>query len=97
MGVEEGDPPTNFGQKFGFVANKEVNTIICVLCSRGVPVDIVQSHCMKHHLGRVTISKLEQAKTISAQSNSGFMASTSNKYTQPPGQKPVDGLQTVVS
>ena len=58
-------------------------------------MDMVRSHCTKHHRGRVPISKLEQAETISAQSNGGFMSSTSNKYIQPAGQKPVDGLQVL--
>ena len=37
--------------KFGFAANKEVNAIICILYRRGVPVDMVQSHCMNLQVG----------------------------------------------
>ena len=77
----------------GFAVNVEANAIVCISCSRGVPVDMVRSHCKKHHPGRDLMSRSEAEKL--AELNGGLRASTSERYTQPPGQKPLHGLEVL--
>jgi hypothetical protein len=80
---------------FGFAVNVEVDAIICVLCRRGIPLDMVRSHCRKYHPGREAPSLLQQKEAVDAQPNSGFRLSGTKKYSQAAGQKPVDGLEVL--
>lgn len=56
---------------------------------------MIRSHCKAHHRGRDAPSPSEQKQINETQPNNGLRSSTSNKYTQPPGQKPVDGLEVL--
>lgn len=58
-------------------------------------MDMVRSHCRSHHPGREAISKSLQEQLTHTWSLGGFRLSTSDKYTQVAGQKPVDGLKVL--
>lgn len=77
--------------KFGFGVNNEIAALICISCKKGVPADMARSHLKKHHHGRDLPSVPEQNEI----SQGDLKTSTSPKYTQPPGQKPVDGLEVL--
>jgi hypothetical protein len=81
--------------EFGFALNVEVTAAICVSCSKGVPLDMIRSHCRGHHPGRDAPSPTRQKEITDDQSNHGLRSSSSDKYIQPAGQKPVDGLEVL--
>ena len=56
---------------------------------------MVRSHCKIHHPKREAPSPLKQNESLQALMGRGLKSSTSQKYTQPPGQKPVDGLEVL--
>jgi hypothetical protein len=82
--------------KSGFAANLDVNAIICLSCSKGVPVDMVVSHLRSYHPGRDPISTLQKQEIANLNlPNGGLRSSRSEKYIQAACQKPVDGLEVL--
>jgi hypothetical protein len=81
--------------EFGYAVNDEIKALICIACKKGVPADMVRSHCKTYHPGREVPSVSKQREISQALSDTGIKSSTSLKYTQAPGQKPVDGLQVL--
>lgn len=69
--------------------------MICVSCHKGVPIDSLRSHVRVHHKGRRAPSALEQIQLKDALSKDDIRSSQSDRYTQPAGQKPVDGLEVL--
>ena len=80
---------------FGYAVNNDINALICVSCKKGVPADMVRSHCKIYHDKREAPSVAMQKEISQNPSPTGLKTSTSPKYTQPPGQKPVDGLEVL--
>jgi len=56
---------------------------------------MLRSHGKIHHRGRRVLSEREQKEIKVAQSSGGFRTSKSEKYSQPPGGKPVDGIEVL--
>ena len=79
---------------FGYALNEELKVVICTGCHRGVPTDMLKSHSKTHHPGRSLISpEGEEAAVLAFLLSAGYRTSKAEKYHQPPGQKPVDGLE----
>jgi hypothetical protein len=81
--------------KFGFAINVDVNAVICISCSKGVPIDMIRTHCRRYHNGREAPSLSQQKEITEADLNRRLRSSTADKYTQPLHQKPVDGLEVL--
>lgn len=79
----------------GYALNKDARAVICTGCHRGVPIDMLQTHSRAHHRGRSVLSTEEHAQVIQDLSGAGYRSSTSEKYHQLPGQKPVGGLEVL--
>jgi len=56
---------------------------------------MIRSHCREYHRGRESPSVSQQKEITQAYSDGSFRSSSSDKYTQPPGQKPVHGLEVL--
>lgn len=67
--------------------------MICTSCHRGVPVDMLISHSKAHHPGRAVPTK--QQSIMEGLTAQGYRTSKSAKHHQPPGQKPIDGLEVL--
>jgi hypothetical protein len=80
---------------FGYALNASVKAAICVGCHRGVPVEMLGSHSKIHHPGRSRPSPAEQTAITERLHSAGYRTSKEEKYHQPPGQKPVDGLEVL--
>lgn len=78
----------------GYALNEDVKAVICTGCHRGVPVDMLGSHSKRHHPGRVLPSS-DDLEAIDGLAVQGYLSSKAEKYHQPPGQKPVDGLEVL--
>ena len=81
--------------EFGYAVNDEVNALICISCKKGVPANMVRSHCKKYHLGRDAPSAKKQSDISQDALDTGLKTSTSPRYTQARDQKPVDGLEVL--
>ena len=80
---------------FGYAVNNDIEAIICVSCKKGVPADMVRSHCKIYHDKREAPSVAMQKEISQDPLSARLKTSSSPKYTQPPGQKPVDGLEVL--
>lgn len=80
---------------FGYALNRDAKVAICIGCHRGVPVDMLNTHSKNHHAGRSRPSSAELDAIVDQLHNSGYRTSKTEKYHQPPGQKPVDGLEVL--
>lgn len=56
---------------------------------------MLQTHSRKHHKGRAVLPSEGSAQIIERLSNAGYRSSDSERYRQPPGQKPIDGLEVL--
>jgi hypothetical protein len=80
---------------FGYALNQEVKAVICTGCHRGVPVDMLITHSRAHHKGRQLMPSKDYTKASQRLSSLGYRISKDEKYHQPPGRKPVDGLEVL--
>ena len=78
---------------FGYALNKEAKVVVCIGCHRGVPLGMLQTHTRNHHKGRSLLPSEEHNRVTQSLSELGYRTSQGEKYHQPPGQKPVDGLE----
>lgn len=56
---------------------------------------MLQTHSKSHHPGRDVLPSEKYAGVVQRLSSIGYRSSNSEKYRQPPGQKPVDGLEVL--
>jgi len=56
---------------------------------------MLQTHTKKYHSGRAVLPSEEYAQLLKHLSDVGYRSSNSERYRQPPGQKPVDGLEVL--
>jgi hypothetical protein len=54
---------------------------------------MLQTHTRNHHKGRSLLPSEEHNRVTQSLSELGYRTSQGEKYHQPPGQKPVDGLE----
>lgn len=54
---------------------------------------MLKTHSKNHHNGRPLLSSEEHAGVVKRLSDAGYRTSKAEKYDQPPGGKPVDGLK----
>ena len=80
---------------YGYALNEEVKAVICIGCHSGVPIDMLHTHSKNHHQGRSILPAEEHARIVQHLSSTGYRISHTEKYLQPPDQKPVDGLKVL--
>lgn len=56
---------------------------------------MLQTHARSYHQGRHILSSAEHSQAVQELSSLGYRVSNGEKYRQPPGQKPVDGLEVL--
>jgi hypothetical protein len=56
---------------------------------------MLQTHSKIHHRGRSLLPSEECTRVVRNLSKEGYRTSQAEKYHQPPGQKPVDGLEVL--
>jgi Orsellinic acid/F9775 biosynthesis cluster protein D len=75
--------------------NYEVKAVICTGCHRGVPVNMLRTHSKIHHPGRTPLQLEEHTRIVQQLVSMCFRTSDTETYVQPPGRKPVDGLEVL--
>ena len=56
---------------------------------------MLQTHSRAHHRGRDVLPSEDYIRVVQRLSSLGYRSSDSQKYHQPPGQKPIDGLEVL--